>query len=245
MALKNLTAGEMLSVSEALVKRGTPQYDLLARTAETAPLLPRLELARGAILAAQPLVPPENLLAEVQKEEAAVDKRHDELARGVFDTLGGFAVLETDSARRKALFDLRDTLFPQGLSVVQRSYREEAGQGTMLEARLKPEHRTQLRELPTPRGSLLDAVTEWLATAKQLGELEDRRILLSPQTGPMPAAMVAARNQWIRAMHALMSLAEFALSPEETELLFGRARAASALADRRAAVEAPPAAPSA
>jgi len=253
MALKRLTHAEMISLTESWVREDTPERLLIESIPDTQVLLPRIEQSHGAILAAQPAIDAARL-SELQQEAGEADVDHDDLVRGLIGTLTSFVYLTKDPARRAALIKLRDSLFPLGLSLTQKSYREEGGQGALLKARLTPEMRSLLESLRGPDGTLLEALEQYLQKANRLREIEDLRAGPSDGDGPTPSDMVAARNRWIRAIHAVMANLDLAEVDEETQArLLGPVRAAERAADQRVsssggsenaeggAVEAPPA----
>jgi hypothetical protein len=112
------------------------------------------------------------------------------------------------------LRDLQQVLTPDGLALVQKSYREEAGQAALLESRLTGDHVSLMKTIQTPEGTLEDAVLEFISTGKQLGALEDSRAAVQ-KTGPTPADAVKARNRWIRTINAMLSLIELLDEPSE------------------------------
>lgn len=80
-----------------------------------------------------------------------------------------------------------------------------------------------------------------LARASRLGELEDERAAIeSAAAGPSDGArLVTARNQWIRAVNALVANADLAERDEaKSRLIFGSLRLAEKKADRRGKVPA-------
>jgi hypothetical protein len=157
--------------------------------------------------------------------------------RGVHGVLSSLALLAGAGTQRDAFLELRDVLLPEGLEGTQKSYRAEAGAADLLRTRLaaEPAAKKHLKEIPVLKLSALHFVEQWMASAKRLGELEDERGKLAgaPSNGNGTQA-VAARNQWIRAVNALVANAELAELDEETDrLLFGALRLAEKAADRR------------
>jgi hypothetical protein len=234
MALKRLTHAEMISLTESWVREGTPERQLIESIPDIQPLLSHVRLAHRAILAAQPAMDMAQL-SKLQQDAAENDVDHDDLVRGMIGSLSGFVYLTKDPDRRAALIKLRDTLFPLGLPLIQKSYREEGGQGAMLKARLTPEMKASLKSLRGPDGTLLQALEQYFEKANRLREIEDLKAGAADASGRTPADMVMARNKWIRAINAVIATLELAEVDEETQAkLLGPIRAAERAADLRA-----------
>ena len=240
MALKRLFSEEMLQLSGTWVDPKSKAHKAILASPDLAPSMPRLTAAHSALATlAQPAVE-DPRLAEISKEEAALDPRHDDIIRGGHGLLTGSAFLLGDDGAE--LLKLRDTLFPEGLSLTQRSYRGEAGSAAQLAKRLTPALRAQLAAIVVgPKGekkTLEQFVDELIAIGAQLGALEDEKGILQPAPGEpgagSGAALLAARNQWVRVGNALVANSELAeLDAETDKLIFGPLRAAEKAADRR------------
>jgi hypothetical protein len=233
MALKRLNHAEMISLSESWVREDTPERKVIESIPDIQPLLPYVLLAHDAILAAQPAMDVAQF-SMLQQEGGEIDVEHDDLVRGLIGTLTAFAYLTKDPDRRAALLKLRDTLFPLGLQLVTKSYREEGGQGALLKARLTPEMKALLASLHGPDGTLLASLEQYLEKANRLREIEDLKAGVVDGNGRAPADMMKARNKWIRAMNAVMATLELAEVDEETQAkLLNPIRAAERAADLR------------
>lgn len=253
MAYKRLTTGEMIQLSGPWVTPGTQPYKVLRSIPETAVVMPRLAGAHEMLLGMQPVLDGDGLLARLTGQATALDASHDGFARAVNMIISGFALLPTlDPAMVEALGRLRDLVLPDGLTIVQRSYREEAGAARMLATRLTGDARAQLRKLHTPGGTLEEIVEQWMATAHKLGEVEDQRARAMEQAalGPAAADVVKGRNQWIRAVTAIVTGLELAeVDAATAAIILGPLRDAERTADRRAgrggeaATDPPPPAP--
>jgi hypothetical protein len=242
MALKRLFSEEMLQISGTLVDPKSRAHKAILATPDLAPSMPRLTAAHTVLAQLSQPVDADPRLAAIVKEEATLDPRHDDIIRGGYSLLTGAAfLLGADGAE---LLALRDTLFPDGLSSTQKSYRAEAGQAAQLATRLTPALRAQLASIVVgPKGdkqTLEHFVDELITIGARLGDLEDDkgRLQATPSTTGTGtgAALLAARNQWVRVGNALVANGELAGLDEETDLLiFGPLRAAEKAADRRAA----------
>jgi hypothetical protein len=215
MALKNLSTGAMISLTTPWISEGNPERTILLRYPETKGLLGRIEGDQQALLDVQPR--PNGRLAQVSDEQGTLDVTHDDLVRGVTGLLTHLALLATDAKEAQAFIELRETLFPQGVALVTRSYRDEAGEGALLRARLTPSLKKALKAIPVLQGTLADTVARYLEVADALGKLEDEKAtIVGRADGPTPAALLAARNRWIRTVNAVIALLDIvAISEEE------------------------------
>jgi hypothetical protein len=235
VALKRLSAAEMISLSEPWVTPGHAEHVALSSLEDVRPALKRLARAHSMLLAAQPLVDP-GKLSELQERGAELDAEHDDTVRGIVAVLSGFSHLTRDQVRKKAMLALRDTLFPIGGAIINKSYREEAGQGALLKGRLTGPMKSLLKSLPTPEGTLWRDLERYFRIAKELGEVEDAKGPAGEAQGPTAKALLDARNQWVRAVNALIAALDLLDEwPAEVTKLVERLRRAEAVADARAA----------
>lgn len=234
MALKNLSVEEMVKISEAWVAPDNPAHEALTNVERLKGLLPDIQSAHEAIFAVVPK-PNDPRQAEIARLAAEEDAVHDALARGIYGYLTELSLLDDDAA---SLIALRDQLMPEGLSkAIHNTYRGQAGFAKLLGDRLTPDAQSKLRALPVGQGSLMDRVNVWLAAGDRLGALEEERGRLEAAQGPsFGARAVAARNGWIRAVNALIAVAELAeLDPNTDRVVFGPLRDAETKAEQRAA----------
>ena len=203
MALKYLSTLEMVSLSGSWVEKKHPDRRALLSVPAVAVLLPHVDAAHSALLASK-RDPELKRLAGISAMEGEVDGIHDNLARGIWYALEAQRYLARDATQAERLAKLQGELFPDGLKVVQYSYRETAGQGALLASSLTPEQKILLASLPVPGGTLLDEVHAWLEAAARLGALENERTRL---TEPLPpGTSVRARSLWIRTMQAVRTI---------------------------------------
>lgn len=235
MAFKRLTTAEMVQISGPWVTAGNPARDAILGEKALAGLLPRLEEAHKALHDTQPGTG-DPRLAALQEEEAAVDLQHDTYVRGSHMLLSALALLSPNAATGATFERLRDFLLPDGLDTTQKSYRNESGAASLLETRLAgdPSAKKQLKEIPVLKQNLGHFVTGWMTAAATLGKLEDEKALITGTTGEGARAQ-SARLQWIRAVNALVALADLSPLEEATDRqIFGALRLAEKAADRRA-----------
>ena len=217
MALKHLTTAKMVSLSDPLVKPGHPDRAALAAFADLNGFLPKLTAAHTGLLQTFTPADSSEQLVTIQNNQKQLDARYDDLARGIHHLPLALSYLVKNAAVAQQLRSLQQVLTPDGLSVIQKSYREEAGQAALLESRLTADHVALMKSIQTPEGSLEDAVREWISTGAQLGALEDQRAALQ-KSGPTAADALKARNRWIRTIHAMSSLIELVDEPGEAVL---------------------------
>ena len=194
----------MVGASAPLVTPGHADRLALEQEPQLVGLLPALDRSHQDLLDTQQIALTPERLAEIQKAQDGLDFRHDDVLRGVWFCILAVLFMTTDDEVKEQMTDLRDTLLPDGLSAINKSYREEVGQARIVESRLTTEHRSLMARIPLGQGTLLDAVEEWFEIARQLGELDRER------SGGLPASadsarlsVRAARNQWIRTIRMI------------------------------------------
>ena len=237
MALKKLTVEEMNQISAPWVTEGNPARAAIDKTPLLAALMPQLQVAHAGIFALRAQVE-DPKVRELSDRQTALDAAHDERVRGIYGALTGLAQVSGAPAE---LISLRDELFPEGLAHTQMTYRGEAGHGAMVVARLDATLQARLRAVNLHDKNLLDLTNDWLALAKQIGDLEDERCRLAPP--PTASADInAARLAWVRIVNALVANAELAgIDPATDHLLFAPLRAAERTAESRGKSKAAPA----
>lgn len=231
MALKYLSTGEMVSLTGSWVEKKHPDRRALQSVPPVAMLLPHVDAAHAALLASQ-RDPELERLAGISAMEGEVDGLHDNQARGIWYGLEAYEYLARDAAQAAQIARLQDMLFPDGLKVVQYSYRETAGQGALLASRMTADQKALLATLPVQGGTMLDEVHAWLEAAARLGALENERTRLAQ---PLPAGTtMRARNQWIRTIQAVRTVIDLE-APENplVHRLLQRIADAELAADRR------------
>lgn len=239
MALKHLQTEEMLQITATWIDPQSPAHTAILAVPELAAKLPHAEGAHHALAAAaQPAKNPR--IAEIIAQESSIDLRHDAILRGVFGFLTSLAEIVGGEDGAKYI-ELRDILIPDGLTSTQRTYRAEAGQAKQLEDRLSPalKARTDIIVVgPKPKTKTLTSyLNEWITLGKQLGELEDEKgkLLAQEAEASTGAAIITARNRWIRVVNSILAdaeLVELAAEPQAT--ILGPLRDAEKKAEARA-----------
>ena len=238
MSYKSLTSPTMVTVSGPWTDPNK-ERPFIATLPQAGALLPSLDAAHEGLLDTQASgVETNAALAKLQRAEAVLDLRHDRKTRGVFNVLTGFADLAEDPEQAAIFLALRDEINPKGLDVTRWSYTDEAGEVELVARRLSQDQRVLLGSLPTPIGTLLDALEARIQAGRELGKLETERAGLEKR-GPdatTAADAMRARNVWIRTVTAFVAILdlEMKLSETDREKLLGPLRRAESRADRRA-----------
>lgn len=236
MSKRNLTTRTMLSVSGRWVD---PEQEkpILQRYPLTAALIPHLLKVHANLVVFQRTSSEiQDEIAAVQKEQAAFDAEHDRKIRGVYGYLTALAELSDSESRARHYLDIRDTLLPDGLRAVQRSYMDQAGEIPLLKGRLDEQALRALADLTTPEGPLNLHVQAWIKAATRLSDLERKRMdLLERSPGDTRKSDVQrARNDWIRVANGLRAnLLLDDASVEHMHRVFRYLDVAEAKADRR------------
>ena len=213
MALKRLTSGEMIHTTQTWVDRKHRHHQLMMGVAEVAVLLPHVERVHLALLALQPTVDPQAKSRSRILEE--LDAQHDDMVRAIYYLFLAQIYLSQVTAERELWQRLCDTVFPDGLMVVKRSYADEAGQATLAYSRLSAEDKKQLKTLVLGKESMLVLIERYVQVAQKLGEAAT--VHYQPTVQPSRADAATARNQWIRVVNAV--LAAIDMIPNSEELL--------------------------
>jgi hypothetical protein len=254
MALNDLTTASMLSITEPWVTPG-PVQSLLLSLQLIAPMIPAFEIVHQALLETQRThdTPGEMRLRQLDEQTRQLDHIHDRKVRGVHGLLTALSDLSEEPTSARHFLDLRDILFPSGLEVTDLSYLEEAMQARQLEARLSPDLRAAVSEIPVAGpppvaaqdpnnpdqpASLLTHVKRMIDAGQRLGVSEAERValeerLLNEGKRTAPADVLKARHAWVRAVKALVSLLQVEhLSALQRRQILGALDLAEAQASR-------------
>ena len=230
MALKRLTAEEMIQLSTPWITPNDPARSQLEKIPLLAGLLPRLESVHRAVLEIR-AGDEDPKVKKLSTLETDLDATHDGLVRGIYGALSMLAEL---SPAAEELLRLRDQLFPEGLAHTQKTYRGEAGHAAIVAAHMDDGLRARLKAVVLHDKNLSDLVDAWLACAQRLGQLEEERARLGAPIGATAAQVNSARLQWVRVANALVANAELAgLDPDTDRLVFAPLRAAERTANGR------------
>ncbi len=213
MALKRLTAGEMIHTTQSWVDAKHRHHQLMKVPAEVAVLLPHVERVHLALLALQPTVDPQAKSRARVLEE--LDAQHDDMVRTIYHLFLAQIYLSQVETERELWQRLCDTVLPEGLLVVKRSYSDEAGQATLAHSRLSAEDKKQLKTLVLGKESMLALIERYVQVAQKLGEVAS--VHYQPTVQPSRSDAASARNQWIRVVNTV--LAAIDMIPNNEDLL--------------------------
>jgi hypothetical protein len=239
MALKWLTAEEMVAISATWVTAGEEARAAIEKVPLLAALLPSLEQGHGDLVQLRAKEGPR--LRAISQKEAEIDARHDGLVRGIVGTLTMLAAVSDDG---EELLAIRDKLFPEGLGHTKLSYRGEVGHAAVIGKLIDDSMKARLKAIAVHKKTMEDLVLAWLSTASQLGQLEEEKARLAESSPSVGAETQTARTAWIRLAKGLMSNAKLARLDDATDqLLFSALRTAERAAESRARGRAAPTPP--
>jgi hypothetical protein len=230
MALKWLTAEEMVAISAAWVTANQEGRAAIERIPVLKGLLPNLEKVHAAMVQLRSREAPR--LSAISQKETEIDAKHDMLVRGIVGTLTMLAPVSDD---REELLAIRDKLFPEGLAHTKLSYRGEAGHVAVAAEQLDDAMKARLKAIAVHKKTMLDLVVAWIETGDQLRMLEDEKARLSETSPSVGAETQATRMAWGRLAKAMMVNAKLAEIDDATDqLLFSALRTAERAAESRA-----------
>lgn len=236
MALKSLPSEAMIAATDRLLG---PERGMLERLPLAAAFLPRLAAARDGLIATQLPVPSEAAIVEVRGALEASDLDHDDLGRGIYHVLTGWALLTRDPGERAGLEALRTHIYPNGLRIVQMSAADTAGAARLLEGRLDAAQLDTLAQTRVAGATLRTHLRSWLDAGARLGELATQRAELEravARATPDGNDVVAARNLWIRTVNTLLAVLDL---EDDDGALAAHVRAVLADFDRKPTRQAP------
>jgi hypothetical protein len=204
MALKRLTSGEMIHTTLTWVDTRHRHHQLLAAVPEVGGLLSHLGRAHKGLLDCQPTANPQ--AAGLARTAEELDSQHDDLVRGGYAVFAALGYLADSPSDREQWLQLRDRVFPEGLAVVSRSYTDEAGQAALAMARLTADDKKLLKSVAFGKTTLLQIIERYGQVAHKLGETATAQH--TPAGTPSRADSMAARNQWIRVVNAVLAAIE-------------------------------------
>ena len=214
MALRTLSAAEMVATSDRMLNSAQRCNQLLNKVPAAVPLLPRLKTTHQFLLSLQPQNHSVAMAAQT-KQLLALDQDHDTCVRGLIAFAQALQHQADDPAEKEAWATLQQTLFPEGAMVINRSYTDEVGQAKLAAARLsdadKKRCKATLLTTPTGKETLMAWVERYFASAEKLGHAASAGMV--PEEGPSRADSLKARNQWIRTVSAILAVLDL---PTET-----------------------------
>jgi hypothetical protein len=179
-------------------------------------MLPELQEAHDALIG---LDAPGAKEARYKGELLDADVAHDRASRGALEVLTGVLTL-TGDAKLGALITF---LYPTGAAINAKTYMDEAGEGTRINAKLSAEQKKLLGAIQLhDKSSLLDHVNARIAQARRMGDLLDARANEGASAAPVVQEETrrGVRSRWMvvaRAMLQNMGVAK--VSADDARLL--------------------------
>lgn len=238
MNLRDLSAEEMLTVSAPLLDPGGSLYPILiAHTLLDGSVTVIKKCHDGLLTVQQRAGTNEKKARRLTDQMTHLDARHDAMARGIMRLLEGEELLAESEEQAQVFADVRETLFPVGASIVQRSYREQAGTAKRVESRLTDDVRAVLEAIPVGSTTLLEKVQVWLSTAQEIARKEAQRAELTSDDNEdaVSAGEVRdARLKWIKAVNSMINMLDFTdINERDRRILLANLNDASSKAARR------------
>jgi len=205
MTLRRYSIGEMASVTQPWVEPGNSERVLLESLPSAAGLVRFAEAAHGQVIASQ-------TDAEAERRGVLLDGletsnvRHDDVARAIFHYTQAPQYQHRGTPEERAFVDLQSVLFPDGLKIIQASYRDSAAHAEVRITKLTPARIALLTSVPVRGGgTLLDLVNEWNLVAAQMGKLQNDRVT------PVEAAserlrFTKVRDRWVRVVKNVLGV---------------------------------------
>jgi hypothetical protein len=227
MALKYLSTEAMIALSQPWLSKKKDRQ-VLERSDYTKGLLLHLEQAVEALISSQKETIPENSkeIGQLSEDQVILDTIHDKKCRGVFGLLTALTELSEDAADVETLLELRNRLFPQGMSVVNWSYLREAGNAQTVQQLISKEDRDLLSQIKVSvrkqKTSADVQVNAWLKSGIELGELEVKKKQLEGEQSSIKSKSqgggnLQARALWIRTVNAMVSMLDFDETVNDSE----------------------------
>ncbi len=169
-----------------------------------------------------------------------LDSFHDRMARCVYYALDSGENLASTPEEIEKYQQARLLIFPDGLNVTRRSYREQAGFARRIDEQLKAPTRQWLAGIVIHGQPLDTVIATWFETARTLGIKFAEREALRGTDNPEEVRAIQIyeeRNRWIRGVNTLIAMLEETDIPADTRrrLLVNLYHAeAQAVADRAA-----------
>jgi hypothetical protein len=220
MNFKSLSSAEMIHISAEMVTPRRKAHTALMALPSTAGLVPLVATAHEALEAIEGRTgngAREAQLKALSDRCVELDRDHDAYVRRIFGVCTALSDASQSPEQAEAYLEAGRAVFPAGFAAAQASYKDEAGQATLVDQRLTDVHLATLASISTPDGTLADDVARWKKIAKELGRTETERTRLAATPAESKGTdAVAARNAWIAAVSALTTVFELSAPSAET-----------------------------
>jgi hypothetical protein len=149
------------------------------------------------------------------------DVDHDDLARAIHFALEALMAAARDAAQVERYRRLQNLLFPEGLSIVSRSYSYEAGAITTLQNRVTDADVAELAGISVGDATLADWYRSWIESGQALGRHVHEREALYARTGRGGSAIETvdirvARLDWVNTVQTFLSALHLMNLDQET-----------------------------
>jgi hypothetical protein len=166
-------------------------------------------------------------LARLTDAISVADVDHDSLARALHFALEALIAGARDAADVERYRRLQALLFPEGLSIVSRTYSYEAGAIKALQTRVSAEDVAELATITVGETTLADWYAGWIASGQTLGRHVHEREALYTSAGRGGSAVEAvdvraARLDWVGTVHTFVgAIGLMNLDQETRERILG------------------------
>lgn len=241
MTLRRFSIGEMASVTQPWAEPQNPERVLLESMPSAAGLVKFAEAAHSDVIASQtdPEAERRGMLLDGLE---ANNVRHDDLARSIYFYAQAPQYQYRGTPDERAFVDLQSVLFPEGLKIVQASYRDSAAHAEVRISQLTAPRIALLTSVPVHGGgNLLDLVNEWNRSAAEMGKLQNDRVT-PVETARTRLRFTEVRDRWVRVVKNVLGVLALEADerPEAQRILERVANIQAAVRRRlRAASEAP------
>lgn len=205
MSIRDFTTTTMVAITGRLVDPER-ERSVLEKYPRLLPWLADIEEAHRGLyeVESNPTAPSAELVA-MNEQATLLDSAHDRKVRGLHQAISGLADLSDNTDHAARFITLRDELFPSGRSIVNRSYIDQAGEASLVDARLSGPSRDLLRDTVIDGVTLLEYVEAWRTIAEELGNLEAKRIRRAKDEKAQTLVTISkARRAWIDTMNAVL-----------------------------------------
>jgi hypothetical protein len=211
MSRNDLSVEEMLQICNNWLDETSPANAVLRKHPELKLMIPKIQSVASALS----LVTSGNkpTLAALVDKAHSLDADHDRVVRGLFGCFNGLIELEGDSD----VTNLRDWMFPDGLSHTTASYQAEAGHASKIQSEMTSDKKKLLQAIKLHGSTALDYVVQWFGFASELGTIEQQRV-----DAQQPTGSANARKDFFRVARGIENTADLlTLAKSEVQALLG------------------------
>ena len=206
MAIGDFTIGEMVIIGELFSDSESELVRAILKCPELLGLLPYIVDVTNELLTKQKNVFSKKL-KEFIEQGTFLDKLHDKLVKGVHNYLDAAVLITVNEELINKLIAIRKLLFTNGLSIIKKSYRTEAGAAKLRMSRITDSDREFLRSIPTLEGNLAEVVDRLNEAAVKLGKVEDMKVDETlKKEAPTAREILTIKHKWVRILKTFISI---------------------------------------